>query len=84
MGVSLRPRIPEKLIQLDKETRTVLATNKNSNLELYLYFTEPVLNSSTEISKSVHTSQGSLSPIVSNSLGNRRFGFQVGLLIKSL
>lgn len=77
MFVNLRTHIPERLLQLNKDTRTVQATNKYKNLEVYLYFTQPVLNSSAEISNSIHTSLGSLVPITGNSLGNRRFGFQV-------
>lgn len=84
MVVNLRTRIPEKLLQLDRETRTVQATNMYKNLELYLYFNKPVTNSVAEISNSIHTTQGSLLPIVGDSLGNRRFGFQVTLLINRL
>ncbi|KAK2993223.1 hypothetical protein RJ640_005191, partial [Escallonia rubra] len=75
--VNLRTHIPERLLQLNSETRTVQATSKYKNLKVYLYFTEPTLNSSTEILNSVHTSQGSLVPIGGDTLQNRRFGFQV-------
>ncbi|KAL8091682.1 uncharacterized protein LOC141689652 isoform X2 [Apium graveolens] len=75
--VNLRTHIPEKLLQLNRETRTVQATNTYKTLELYLYFNKPVTNSVAEISNSIHTTQGSLLPIVGDSLGNRRFGFQV-------
>lgn len=74
--VDLRTHIPEQLLQLNGETRTVQATNKYKNLKVYLYFTEPVLNSSAEILKSLSTSQGSLVPAIGDSLGNRRYGFQ--------
>lgn len=76
----LRTHIPEKLLQINSETRTVLATNKNRNLKLYLYFTEPVRNSSSEIMSSLNTSQGSLLPIDGDDFGNRRFGFQVSFI----
>ncbi|KAK3035346.1 hypothetical protein RJ639_034054 [Escallonia herrerae] len=75
--VNLRTHIPERLLQLNSETRTVQATSKYKNLKVYLYFTKPTLNSSTEILNSVHTSQGSLVPIGGDTLQNRRFGFQV-------
>lgn len=78
---NLRTHVPEWLLQLGSETRTVQATNRHKNLKVYLYFTDPVLNSSAEILNSVHTSQGSLLPISGNTLENRRFGFQVSLLI---
>ncbi|KAM7465314.1 hypothetical protein LguiB_012876 [Lonicera macranthoides] len=73
---NLRTHVPEQLLQIDSETRTVQATNRHKNLKVYLYFTSPVLNSSAEILNSVHTSQGSLLPISGNTFENRRFGFQ--------
>ncbi|KAI3765845.1 hypothetical protein L2E82_15891 [Cichorium intybus] len=77
--VDMRTHIPEQLLQLDNSVRSVQATNKHKNLKLYLYFTEPILNTSTEVMKSLQISQGSLVSETSNndSLGNRRFGFQV-------
>lgn len=76
--VNLRSRVPEKLLQLDSETRTVQATNNYDNLKVYFYFSEPVLNSSAEILNSMNISQGTLLPISSANHGNRRFGFMVG------
>lgn len=75
--VDVRSHVPEKLLQINSETRTVMATNNNNNLKLYLYFTEPVMNSSAEILSSLNTSQGSLVPISGDNLGNRRFGYQL-------
>ncbi|XP_060204622.1 uncharacterized protein LOC132632638 [Lycium barbarum] len=77
VSVAIRTYIPERLLQIDSETRTVLATNTTENMEVYLYFTEPISNSSTEILNSLSISQGLLTPISGNSLGERRFGFQV-------
>ncbi|KAJ8553902.1 hypothetical protein K7X08_024580 [Anisodus acutangulus] len=75
--VDIRTHIPERLLQIDSETRTVLATNSAENMEVYLYFTEPISNSSTEILNSLSISQGLLTPISGNTLGERRFGFQI-------
>lgn len=75
--VNLRTHIPEKLLQFNSETRAVHATNDYNKLEVYLYFSVPVLNSSTEIMNSLNISQGSLLPTSSETLGNRRFGFSV-------
>ncbi|KAM1129088.1 hypothetical protein ACFXTH_038956 [Malus domestica] len=75
--VNLRIHIPERLLQLNGETRTVQATNNYNNLKIYLYFSEPVLNSSAEILNSLNISQGSLHPDSRKDLGNRRFGFMV-------
>ncbi|KAI3726969.1 hypothetical protein L1987_66776 [Smallanthus sonchifolius] len=76
--VDLRTHIPEQLLQLDNNVRSVQVTNKYRNLKLYLYFTEPILNTSTEVLKSINVSQGSLvlDSSYNDSLGNRRFGFQ--------
>lgn len=75
--MNLRTHVPERLLQINSETRTVLATNKNKHLKVYLYFTEPVMNSSAEILNSLNTNQGSLVPISGSSYGQRRFGYQV-------
>ena len=75
--VNMRTHVPERLLQIGTETRTVLATNKDKFLKVYLYFTEPVMNSSTEILNSIDISQGSLIPIDGSSRGQRRFGYQV-------
>ncbi|XP_042036904.1 uncharacterized protein LOC121782957 [Salvia splendens] len=75
--VNMRTHVPEKLLQIGTETRTVLATNKDMFLKVYLYFTEPVMNSSTEILNSIDISQGSLVPISGSSCGKRRFGYQL-------
>ncbi|PON72223.1 Guanine nucleotide-binding protein, beta subunit [Parasponia andersonii] len=75
--VNLRIHILERLVQLNGQTRTVLATNDYSHLKVYLYFSEPVLNSSTEILNSLNISQGVLLPINGKNYGNRRFGFMV-------
>lgn len=77
MLVNMRTHIPERLLQISSETRTILATNKNKFLKVYLYFTEPVMNSSAEILNSINTNQGSLVPINGSSRGQRRFGYQV-------
>ncbi|KAD2806044.1 hypothetical protein R6Q59_028973 [Mikania micrantha] len=77
--VDLRIHIPKQLLKLDNNVRTVQATNKYKNLKLYVYFTQPIVNTSTEVLKSLKVSQGSLVSTSNNndSLGNRRFGFQL-------
>ena len=75
--VNLRIHVPERLLQLNGETRLVQATNNYNKLKVYLYFSEPVLNSSAEILNSLQMSQGTLLPVSGNDLGNRRFGFMV-------
>ncbi|XVE54977.1 hypothetical protein DITRI_Ditri03aG0124600 [Diplodiscus trichospermus] len=75
--VNLRTHVPEKLIQLNSEIRTVQATNNYNNLKVFLYFSAPILNSSSEILSSLNVSQGTLLPISGEHRGNRRFGFLV-------
>lgn len=77
MLVNMRTHIPERLLQISSETRTILATNKDKFLKLYLYFTQPVMNSSAEIMNSINVNQGSLALINGSSRGQRRFGYQV-------
>ncbi|XP_075492963.1 uncharacterized protein LOC142530922 isoform X2 [Primulina tabacum] len=75
--VNMRTRIPERLLQIDEGTRAVMATNKIKNLKVYLYFMEPVMNSSAEILNTISTSQGLLVPITGKNFGKRRFGYQL-------
>ncbi|XWS60752.1 hypothetical protein CRYUN_Cryun07bG0062900 [Craigia yunnanensis] len=75
--VNLRAHVPEKLLQLNSEIRTVQATNNYYNLKVYLYFSAPILNSSVEILSSLNMSLGTLLPISGEHHGNRRFGFLV-------
>ncbi|KAL5544170.1 hypothetical protein UlMin_007954 [Ulmus minor] len=75
--VNMRIRIPDSLVQLNGQTRTVLATNNFNHLKVYLYFSETVLNSTAEIQNSLNINQGSLLPTSGETLGNRRFGFLV-------
>ncbi|GAB2289496.1 hypothetical protein Dimus_023806 [Dionaea muscipula] len=75
--VSLRTHVPERLIQLNSETRTVLATNNYKFLKVYLYFTEPILNTSEAILNSLNITQGSLHPIAGETFGSRRFGYMI-------
>ncbi|GER38508.1 flagellar L-ring protein [Striga asiatica] len=75
--VDMRTHVPERLLQINSDTRTVLATNNNKYLKVYLYFTEPVVNSSAEILNSLKLNQGSLVPINGSTFGQRRFGYQL-------
>ena len=81
--VNLRTHIPDRLLQLNGETRLVQATNNYNKLKVYLYFSEPVLNSSAEIINTLQMSQGTLLPVSGTNLGNRRFGFTVSWFSKS-
>ncbi|CAN1149740.1 hypothetical protein LINPERPRIM_LOCUS18596 [Linum perenne] len=73
----MRTHVPERLLQLQGETRTVEATNSHDNLKVYLYFSEPIVNSSAEVLGSLNISGGDLVSLPGDSLGSRRFGFKV-------
>ncbi|CAN1149733.1 hypothetical protein LINPERPRIM_LOCUS18596 [Linum perenne] len=75
--VNMRTHVPERLLQLQGETRTVEATNSHDNLKVYLYFSEPIVNSSAEVLGSLNISGGDLVSLPGDSLGSRRFGFKV-------
>lgn len=76
--VDLKIHIPEKILQLNGQTRTVQATNNYSDLNVYLYFTVPVLNTSAEVLRTLNVSEGILVPITSGkNVKNRKFGFLV-------
>eukprot|EP01018_Ginkgo_biloba_P009481 Gb_04485 [translate_table: standard] len=73
--VNLWTSIPDKLLQINNEARTIEATNNTQALKVYLDFTAPVLNSSVEIRKALQTTAGVLLPTQRKSHGNRRFGY---------
>ncbi|KAH9604781.1 hypothetical protein KSS87_002927 [Heliosperma pusillum] len=75
--VNLRTPVPEKLLKVNGDTRTVLATNSLETLKVFFYFTEPVQNTSTEIMKTIFINNGSLRPINVSSFANRRFGYMI-------
>uniref|UniRef100_A0A1D1YIJ6 Glutathione transport system permease protein gsiD n=1 Tax=Anthurium amnicola TaxID=1678845 RepID=A0A1D1YIJ6_9ARAE len=77
VSVDVKTCIPKKLLEINSVTRTVEATNNDKNLKVYLYFSEPVVNSSSEILSVLHTTAGTLIPTNRSNLGNRRFGFLV-------
>ncbi|CAN0919020.1 hypothetical protein LINGRAHAP2_LOCUS31212 [Linum grandiflorum] len=75
--VDMRTHVPERLLELQGETRTVEATNSADNLKLYLYFSEPIMNSSAQVLNSLNISGGALLSLGGETLGGRRFGFTV-------
>ena len=85
--VNLRIHVPERLLQLNGETRLVRATNNYIKLRMCLTFPEPVLNSSAEILNSIKVqilyalqlSQGTLLPLAVSKQhpGQCRFEYKV-------
>ena len=87
MFVNLTTHVPERLLQLNGETRLVRATNSCIKLRVCLTFPEPVLNSSAEILNSLEVkilyalelSQGTLLPLAVSKQHprHRRFEYKV-------
>ena len=87
MFVNFTTHVPERLLQLNGETRLVQATNKCIKLRMCLTFPEPVLNSSAEILNSIKVqilyalqlSQGTLLRLAISKQhpGHRRFEYKV-------
>ncbi|KAK8970883.1 hypothetical protein KSP40_PGU018306 [Platanthera guangdongensis] len=75
--MNVRTGIPDKLLQIDGNIRRVKATNQQRDLMIYLYFSQPVLNSSLELLNALHASSGVLQPTNGITLGNRRFSYKV-------
>ena len=87
MFVNFTTHVPERLLQLNGDTRLVRATNNYEKLRVCLTFPEPVLNKSEEIKNSLKAeilyslpkSQGSLLRLVDTKKyeGPRRFEYKV-------
>ncbi|KAI5061541.1 hypothetical protein GOP47_0024046 [Adiantum capillus-veneris] len=73
--VNLWSAVPDTLVQVNNVSRTVQATNKGSDLTVYMDFTHPVRNSSKELLNVLKTNYGIVNAIRRKSHGNRRFGF---------
>lgn len=72
--------VPSYELQIGQVLRTVLATNKVEELQIFLDFSDSVLNSTQEVLSAMEASTGNLVPVASGSHANRRFAFQVNQL----
>jgi len=87
MFVNFTTHVPERLLQLNSETRLVRVTNNCIKLRMCLTFLEPVLNSSAEILNSIKVqilfalqlNQGTLLPLAVSKQhpGHHRFEYKV-------
>ncbi|KAL4634075.1 hypothetical protein ACB092_04G171100 [Castanea dentata] len=94
MLVNFTTHVPERLLQLNGETRLVRATNSCIKLRVCLTFPEPVLNSSAEILNSLKVqilyalqlSQGTLLPLAVSKQhpGHRRFEYKAATCISDM
>ncbi|KAL4634077.1 hypothetical protein ACB092_04G171300 [Castanea dentata] len=94
MFVNFTTHVPERLLQLNGETRLVRATNNCIKLRMCLTFPEPVLNSSAEILNSIKVqilyalqlNQGTLLPLAVSKQhpGHRRFEYKAATCISGM
>ncbi|KAJ8634194.1 hypothetical protein MRB53_027530 [Persea americana] len=75
--VDLWTSVPSYELQISRVLRTVIATNKTEDLEIFLEFSDPVMNSTGDIMNVLHANAGYFLPLPSGIHGNRRFGFKL-------
>lgn len=75
--MNLWTALPTSEVLIDNQPRTIEATNKISDLIVYLDFAEPIIGSADTLLGQLNASSGSLSAIHRKSYANRRFGYVV-------
>jgi hypothetical protein len=76
-SVNLWTAVPSYEVVIGSQPRTCDATNRASDLRIYLDFDTPVSSSVEDLLRLLSVSDGVLTPTARKSLGNRRFGFRV-------
>ena len=71
--------LPDFDIPIGSGHRTVQATNKISDLRIYLDFNTPITTTAEELLALLNVSTGVLSATHRNTAANRRFGYLVSL-----
>lgn len=77
MEVDLWMSAPSYMLEINGVPRTILATNKIEDVEIFLDFSKPVANSTQQILKALLVNSGNLIADHDQSSGNRRFVFKV-------
>ncbi|OMO99474.1 hypothetical protein COLO4_13262 [Corchorus olitorius] len=75
--VDLWSSVPSYELAINGVPRTVFATNRTENLEVYLDFSIPIINSTEQILNALDVNSGSLMPVHDRTHGNRRFVFNL-------
>lgn len=75
--VDLWASVPSYELEINDALRTVFATNKVDNLEIFLDFSIPVMNSTEGILNALHVDSGYLVPLRNRTRGNRSFVFTI-------
>ncbi|GKV26161.1 hypothetical protein SLEP1_g35510 [Rubroshorea leprosula] len=73
--VDLWASVPSYELEINGVLRTVFATNRVEDLEMFLDFSIPVMNSTGEILNALHVNSGHLVPLPDRTHANRRFSF---------
>ncbi|KAG0558527.1 hypothetical protein KC19_10G034900 [Ceratodon purpureus] len=76
-SVNLWTAVPSSDIIIGNQPRTCEATNRASDLRIYLDFDTPVSSSAEDLLHLLSVTNGVLTPTGRKSLGNRRFGFRL-------
>lgn len=75
--VDLWTSVPSYEVKVNKVPRTVLATNKMEDLDIFLEFSDHIINTTTEIVSALQANAGNFKPVHSKTHGSRRFVFKV-------
>ncbi|KAK8672455.1 hypothetical protein V6N13_110824 [Hibiscus sabdariffa] len=75
--VDLWSSVPAYELSINGVPRTVFATNRMKDLEVYLDFNIPVINSTEQILNALDLNFGSLIPVNQRTHGNSRFAFRL-------
>lgn len=77
MLVDLWSSVPSYELEINGVPRTVFATNATEDLEVYVDFSIPVINSTEQILNALDVNVGSLIPVNQRTHGNSRFAFKL-------
>ncbi|CAL9014838.1 unnamed protein product [Prunus brigantina] len=69
--------VPAYELMINGVPRTILATNKMEDLNIFLDFSIPIMNTTEQILNALVVNSGNLVPIHGRNQGNRRFKFQL-------
>ncbi|XP_040968481.1 uncharacterized protein [Gossypium hirsutum] len=75
--VDLWSSVPSYELEINGVPRTVFATNATEDLEVYVDFSIPVINSTEQILNALDVNVGSLIPVNQRTHGNSRFAFKL-------
>ncbi|PQP96170.1 uncharacterized protein Pyn_36207 [Prunus yedoensis var. nudiflora] len=69
--------VPAYELMINGVPRTILATNKMEDLNIFLDFSIPIINTTEQILNALVVNSGNFVPIHGRNQGNRRFKFQL-------